>query len=125
MAPPLKRDEASHRSFFKEAPPARRRRLKKFGPNRSANYLTWIRKRPCCVCGAPGPSEASHHGRRGMGQKASDLSCAPLCRTHHHEWHTYGHFTPVGYNTKVLAELHVLRTLLALHDEWFRMERAA
>lgn len=125
MAARVQPDETSHRTFFKQAPPARRKRHQKFGPNRSANYLGWIRKRACCVCSRNPPSEASHHGRRGMGQKASDFSCVPLCTTHHREWHTYGHFTRIGLNTHVDAELHVLRTALALHDEWFRMERAA
>ncbi len=32
-----------------------------------------------------GDIEADHAGRRGIGQKASDATCIPLCRQHHRE----------------------------------------
>ena len=50
------------------------------GPLRDAAYLRWIRTLPCTTCGIEGRSEAAHTGRDGgLSQKASDLSCVPLC----------------------------------------------
>jgi hypothetical protein len=38
----------------------------------------------CIGCGIEGRSEAAHTGTDGgMGQKASDYSCVPLCRDCH------------------------------------------
>lgn len=31
--------------------------------------------------------EADHQGERGIGQKADDSTCVPMCRLHHHERH--------------------------------------
>lgn len=70
----------------------------KTGPWRSPEYLAFVRAKPCCVCGKPGPSEAHHwggKGSRGTGQKCSDAFTAPLCRAHHDQWHLSGTFS--GY----------------------------
>jgi hypothetical protein len=32
-----------------------------------------------------GPSEADHLGSRGIGQKADDRTCGPMCSQHHRE----------------------------------------
>lgn len=57
-------------------------------------HLARVRKLPCSVCGAAGPSEAHHpRGYRwgcGMGKKAHDKYVIPLCRFHHHAYHTMG-----------------------------------
>lgn len=34
-----------------------------------------------------GEIHAHHAGERGLGQKASDLTCIPLCQEHHRNWH--------------------------------------
>ena len=60
---------------------------------RNKAYLAWVRRKPCTVCHHPAPSEASHHGPRGMGIKASDFGCIPLCSRCHREWHQSGRFT--------------------------------
>src|SRR5438105_3897884 len=52
-------------------------------PTRNPAYLRFIRRQPCCVCGKTWGVEASHTGVRGLGQKASDESCIPLCHVHH------------------------------------------
>lgn len=44
--------------------------------------MRWIKTLPCAVCGRTG-SEASHTGPRGLGQKAPDEQCIPLCPDHH------------------------------------------
>lgn len=58
---------------------------------RDPAYMAWVRIQPCCarvfshltLC--RGPIEADHAGRRGVGQKADDRTCIPLCRQHHRE----------------------------------------
>jgi hypothetical protein len=35
------------------------------------------------VCGIQTRIEACHTGPRGLGQKASDYTCVPLCAEHH------------------------------------------
>jgi len=51
-------------------------------PERDAAYKAWIRTLPCLVCGAH--AEAAHTGHDGgMGLKASDRSCVPLCHRCH------------------------------------------
>jgi hypothetical protein len=57
---------------------------------RSEPYMVAVRRLPCCVCDAPGPSDPHHlHGvgYRGSGTKAPDVWCIPLCRGHHDELH--------------------------------------
>ena len=54
---------------------------------RSSRYLAWLRTLPCAWCGRGPPSDASHHGRRGVGIKASDLLAVPLCRACHRHHH--------------------------------------
>ena len=60
------------------------------GPDRSPDYLAWIRKLPCLICsrasGGATVIEAAHTnalGTRGLGQKTSDFSAIPLCSGHH------------------------------------------
>ena len=57
---------------------------------RDAKYLAWLRRLPCAFCGAPAPSEASHHGKRGVGLKASDHEALPACRRCHQRHHDKG-----------------------------------
>ena len=68
--------------------PSRPRR----GPERSPEYLAWVRTLGCLVCsrvsGESTVIEAAHTnalGTRGMGQKTSDFSVIPLCAAHHRE----------------------------------------
>lgn len=49
---------------------------------RNLPYMRWIKTLPCAVCGRTG-SEAAHTGPRGLGQKAPDEQCIPLCPDHH------------------------------------------
>ena len=52
-------------------------------PRRSKSYLAFVRKLDCCNCGTPGPSDPHHEGKRGVGQKTSDMLVVPLCRRCH------------------------------------------
>src|ERR1039458_4050484 len=73
--------------------PVRKMRLQpRRGPDRSPEYLAWIRTLGCVICsrlsGGVTVIEAAHTnvlGPRGVGQKASDFSAVPLCSGHHRE----------------------------------------
>lgn len=49
--------------------------------------MLWVRKLPCAARavdpGCNGHVQADHAGRRGLGQKADDRTCIPLCAKHH------------------------------------------
>ncbi len=52
------------------------------------DHLRSVRLLPCCARDLGhecyGPIEAHHAGRKpGMGMKAHDMTCIPLCRGHH------------------------------------------
>ncbi len=74
--------------------PVRKMRLRpRRGPDRSPEYLAWIRTLGCAVCsrvnGGVTVIEAAHTnalGPKGMGQKTSDFSAIPLCSGHHREY---------------------------------------
>lgn len=59
-------------------------------------YLKWLRKKPCCVCGRPAPSDPAHikfksdaYGKRESGtMKPDDKWAVPLCRDCHTEQHS-------------------------------------
>ena len=66
-------------------------------PFRSEHYRKWITGKPCAKCyQAPGTHidiVAAHQGDilgRGMGQKADDSTCLPLCVLCHHREHNEG-----------------------------------
>lgn len=51
-------------------------------PVRNEKYRRWVASLPCMACGIEGYSQAAHPNQgRGLGQKASDLDCFPLCCT--------------------------------------------
>jgi 1,2-phenylacetyl-CoA epoxidase catalytic subunit len=51
--------------------------------------MRWVRKLPCAARAVDpqcdGHVQADHAGRRGLGQKADDRSCIPLCAKHHEQ----------------------------------------
>ena len=100
------RNSAKHHAKRKAAKLAKRDRkrvgaIKGIKPERNPRYLAWIRTLECIVCSwwrnAPElyrrkglwlqttPTEAAHTGPHGIGQKASDYTCIPLCKEHHTE----------------------------------------
>jgi len=52
-------------------------------PQRSPSFLAIVRATRCMCCGARPPSDPHHAGKRGVGQKCSDLLAVPLCRKCH------------------------------------------
>jgi len=58
----------------------------------SPAYLAYVRKHPCCFCGATEgvvPSHWGHHGA-SMSKKVDDYRTVPLCHAHHAYWHERG-----------------------------------
>jgi hypothetical protein len=74
---------------------------------RDFEFMGWVKKQPCIARSLPplrfiaataaerwlhatqtpctGRVEADHAGERGIGQKADDRTCIPLCTRHHRE----------------------------------------
>lgn len=63
--------------------------------------MLWIKGLLCSVeeerpdpyhmaTGCRGEVQADHMGARGLGQKANDRTCAPMCRLHHRERTDHG-----------------------------------
>ena len=50
-------------------------------------YRDWCRRQRCAECNASPPNEAHHAGRSGMGMRAHDNTCVPLCMYCHTDWH--------------------------------------
>jgi len=91
---PLRRSVPLQRGLPpKRTVPVRKKRLQpRRGPDRSPEYLAWIRTLGCVVCsrtsGVSTMIEAAHTnalGPRGLGQKTADFSAIPLCAAHHRE----------------------------------------
>jgi len=91
---PLRRSVPLERGLPpKRRVPVRKKRFQpRRGPDRSPEYLSWIRTLGCAVCsrvsGGATVVEAAHTnvlGPRGMGQKTTDFSAIPLCSGHHRE----------------------------------------
>lgn len=67
-------------------------------------FMRWVKTLPCLLAGADGAGpctgvvEADHAGVSGIGQKAPDITCIPLCSIHHLNRHAHtGYFR---YRTK-------------------------
>lgn len=70
-------------------------------------YLDFVRSKPCCACGAPGPSDPDHLKARGAGSgKRNDFTIVPLCRSCHDERHALGtkHFEVNRIGVNLWAE---------------------
>ena len=51
-------------------------------------YRRWLQTQRCAFCGAPPPSEVSHHGRHGIGLKPDDYLAVPACHPCHQRHHS-------------------------------------
>jgi hypothetical protein len=109
--------------------PVRKKRFQpRRGPDRSLEYLAWIRTLGCAVCarvsGGATVIEAAHTnalGPRGLGQKTSDFSAIPLCSGHHREnldsYHVLGE---VGFSHKHRIDLQNL--VLRLQSRFWQQD---
>lgn len=55
---------------------------------RAFAFMSFVKTLPCAAFELGtcwGRIEADHAGRRGIGQKADDRTCIPLCTKHHRE----------------------------------------
>src|ERR1022692_4870906 len=111
---PLRRSVPLQRGLPpKRQVPVRKKRFQpRRGPERSPDYLAWIRTLRCAVCakvtGGATVIEAAHTnvlGARGMGQKTSDFSAIPLCGGHHRE--TLDSYHRLG--ERWFAQVHQIR----------------
>jgi len=66
----------------------------------AGNFRRWLRKLPCAACQRPATEMAlnesahvDHGGDKGMGTKASDRFCIPLCPECHERQHSEGWLT--------------------------------
>ena len=78
-------------------------------------YLAYVRARPCCSCGAPGPSDPHHAGPRGVGQTADDCSAVPLCRPCHR---AVTDTNALPGLTREYSKLRLLEAQVQLLSEW-------
>ena len=125
---PLRRSAPLQRGLApKRRVPVRKKRFRpRRGPDRSSEYLAWIRTLGCAVCsrvsGGSTVIEAAHTnalGPRGMSQKASDFSAIPLCSVHHRQapdsYHRLGEERFAGEHRLNLAKL-----VLVLNCDFWR-----
>lgn len=94
------------------------RSLAKDPPKRDESFLDFVRSMACCVCCAPAPSDPHHYGRHGMGQKADDRTCVPLCRKDHDDFHAHGFFKRVGLDSKEETRMFLLDRQVAILIAW-------
>jgi hypothetical protein len=59
---------------------------------RETDFMLWVKMQACCAStfaidlgSCDGVVEADHAGLRGMGMKASDWTCVPICTLHHRQ----------------------------------------
>jgi hypothetical protein len=55
-------------------------------PVRDPDYRKFLKRLPCVACLRTWWIDPAHTGPHGIGQKASDLDCIPLCRRCHQEF---------------------------------------
>ncbi len=97
----MKRSPIQRKTSLKRTPMRRNLRSTKYSRReRDTPYMTWVRGESCALSGgAPvacdlwrgavspdecrGQVEAHHAGRHGLGEKAPDQTCMPLCDHHH------------------------------------------
>lgn len=76
-----------------------KRKTKYAERERDFDFMMFVKSLPCLIAGLEGAGHCSsvvepdHVGVRGIGQKAPDDTCVPLCSTHHLDRHAHtGYF---------------------------------
>lgn len=78
-------------------------------PYSDNEYMNYVHKQTCLVCGCHNGIEAHHLRIDNMGgtsKKPPDWMCVPLCSEHHRDYHLRGHewfLEQVGWLTKYLT----------------------
>ena len=89
-------------------------------PIRDEAYRRWVASMPCIRCGVPGLSQAAHPNQgRGLGQKADDDLCFPLCSSRPgvvgcHEIHDQ--LRGMTLEERRQRELDYIATVKAMHE---------
>lgn len=82
-------------------------------------FAAWVRTLDC-LAGAEdacsGVVEAHHAGPRGLGQRAHDETCIPLCTKHHRAWHD--HRWPFSTTTKAERRDWAEKMIAATQRAW-------
>jgi hypothetical protein len=88
-------------------------------PTRNYRYRAWIRSLPCAACGLTPGGQAAHTGTdRGIGQKASDYSCIPLCADCH-IYRTDAYHRIGRKDFERTFDLHCAQLVRRLNRLWF------
>ena len=117
---PLKRTGGLTRSRMKPG----KRKSKYALRERDLEFMRWVKTLPCLLVGE-GPYssvvEADHAGLDvGMGQKADDMTCVPLCSSHHLDRHACtGFFRGRGRLWKRSWRREAIAKTQQLHRDWF------
>lgn len=82
-------------------------------PIRDPQYLRFIKSLPCVACLKTWFIDPCHTGPHGIGQKACDLSCIPLCRQHHREFDS----NPVKFAERFKLDIP---TLIQMFNSFYR-----
>lgn len=104
----LKRKTPLSRSWIKRKP-----RKPKESLDRDGRYMDLVRSMPCAVGSeCYGPVHAHHAGERpGLGIKASDYTCIPLCQKHHSDLHSCcGYFQMTRQELRLWQDRAIVRT---------------
>lgn len=65
---------------------AARQWYQRLKPTKDAAYRQWVKRFPCVACGSCKLVDPCHTGPHGLGQKASDHLCLPMCRVCHEKF---------------------------------------
>lgn len=90
-------------------------------PYLDREYMDWLHKQTCLVCGCHNGIEAHHLRIDGMGgtaKKPPDWMCVPLCQEHHRMYHLRGHqwfLEQVGWLTKYVS---LKEYLICNYNRW-------
>jgi hypothetical protein len=83
----MKRKAITRRTPLRRKTPISSRITKYRRRMRDVSYMLWVRRQPCAARSLDescyGRVQADHAGRRGMGRRADDRTCIPLCSKHH------------------------------------------
>lgn len=89
-------------------------------PVRNEAYRRWVATLPCIRCGVIGYSQAAHPNQgRGLGQKADDTDCFPLCCTRPGILGCHAEFDQLRYITlseRRALELEYIAVTKAMHE---------
>lgn len=88
----------------------RRKNAKRPAWKVATSFKEWLRKRNCAVAslgGCEGKMEAAHTpdpASKGVGTKAADYNCIPLCKRHH-EMHTLKGWSAIGLTRETAQQM--------------------